>query len=77
MLKLYRNCKRDYHFFHYAEHTWQEISHNPEWSSLRTHLLIILLKLCEESIGNLESYGDDVENFRRRLMILLLKTAEF
>jgi small-conductance mechanosensitive channel len=29
------------------------ISHNGS-SSLRTHLLIILLKLCEESIGNLE-----------------------
>jgi small conductance mechanosensitive channel len=23
------------------------------------------------------AYGDDVENFKRRLMILLLKTAEF
>jgi small conductance mechanosensitive channel len=32
---------------------------------LRTHLLIILLKLCEESIEI--AYGDDVENFKKAI----------
>jgi small conductance mechanosensitive channel len=42
---------------------------NPEWSSLRTHLLIILLKLRRVDWKFGIAYGDDVENFKRRLMI--------
>jgi hypothetical protein len=36
----------------------------------------ILLKLCEEDWKFGIAYGDDVENFKKA-MILLLKTAEF
>jgi small conductance mechanosensitive channel len=34
---------------------------------LRTHLLIILLKLCEEDWKFGIAYGDDVENFKKAI----------
>jgi small conductance mechanosensitive channel len=40
-------------------------------------LTIILLKLLRVDWKFGIAYGDDVENFKGRLMILLLKTAEF